>query len=760
MGVVYEVDDEAGRTFAAKTLLNLTELSRNSEAAARFVREGGGAAELSDPHIVQIIESGIDPVLGIPYFIMERMTGVDLDSLVSKVGPLHPAVAARIAIQACKGLAHAHEKGVVHRDVKPSNLFLHRDSEGKICTKICDFGVAKWSLLQQDLTRSGSMLGTPLYMSPEQATNSKRVDSRSDLWSLGMTLYHAMVGTPAYDRVGSIADLLMAIVHGDVPHLQDGAPWVHAGLARIVHGALIADPAARCPDVMTFAEALLPFAGGSDEVTQQMLGPLPASVRAHTAARAKLPTSWAPVDAPSSADTLLEMSGEQDPLLGSTLAGKYRIVRLVGKGGMGAVYEARDDKDTSVAVKVILEGSEKRPDLVRRFVREARTLTALSSPHVVRVLDADTDSGCEYPFIVMELLRGTDLESLVKKWGALEPAPVLRIFLQAARGLAEAHKNGIIHRDVKPANIFLHETVEGEVVPKLCDFGIARRTPGADESTVELTRTGGVVGSPLYMSPEQARSAKHVDARTDVWSLGMSLWEALSGRRPWEQCVSVGELIVAICTNPVTPLQEVAPWIEPDVAELVHRCLRADPAHRFASMEEVIAALEPLASGVPRLTRAVLLPVSAERRGVVAKPASSLVQGSLAGGLGSTAVRGRYLRVGAIVAALVAAGVAVKIGSGALGNHDIGPVPVVSVSAESPATSTPLVVAVQAPSASVSAEASARVVVPPKSSGKAPVVAVSATTTSPATATAAPTATATVKPAATGTGVKPMDTFQ
>ncbi len=775
MGAVYEVRDEKDQVFAAKTLLHLSELTRNTETAARFVREGGGAVELSDPHVVRFFESGIDPVLGIPYFIMERMTGIDLDSLVSKVGPLHPAVVARIAIQACKGLSHAHSRGIVHRDVKPSNLFLHREGDGPVRVKVCDFGVAKWSLLGQDLTQSGSMLGTPLYMSPEQATNSKRVDARSDVWGLAMTVYHAIAGSAAYDRVGSIADLLMAIVQGRVPHLQDSAPWVHEGIARIVHGGLIAEPASRCPSVEAFSEALLPYAGGSDELTQEMLGPLPDTVRAHAAARTRLPTSWALSSEPPCDDTLSALSGEQDPMIGRTLAERYRVVRLVGKGGMGAVYEARDPDGTAVAVKVILESSDKRSDLVRRFVREARSLTALSSPHVVRVIDADTDASSEHPFIVMELLRGTDLESLVKKWGPLEPAPVLRIFLHAARGLAEAHRAGIIHRDVKPANIFLHELVDGSVVPKLCDFGIARRTPTPEENTVELTRTGGVIGSPLYMSPEQARSAKHVDARTDVWSLGMSMWETLSGRRPWEDCFSVGELIVAICTRPVTPLQQVAPWVEPEVAELVHRCLRADPAHRVASMEALIEALEPLAARVPRLSRAVLLPVSAERRGAVARVVPAVEQASLAGALSRTSMRSRYLGAGAILTALVLVGVAVKLGSSP-SETLVEPTadPAVSSSAgsalaPSAALSSPASSSSEEPRLAAPSPDAGPVAAPPvKSVPRVVATASAAPTVTTAVATAptavAPTQTATAttpRPPPTSTsGVKPVDDFK
>jgi serine/threonine-protein kinase len=296
---------------------------------------------------------------------------------------------------------------------------------------------------------------------------------------------------------------------------------------------------------------------------------------------------------------------------------------------MGAIYAARTRDGFELAVKVILESSEaRRPEALRRFVREARVLTSIRSPYVVRVLDVDSDARREIPFIAMELLNGTDLEKLVKKWGALEPPALVRLFVQASQGLGAAHALGVVHRDVKPANIFLHELPSGEVVPKICDFGIAKRTVvSADEHTVELTRTGGMIGSPAYMSPEQAKSAKHVDARTDIWSLGISLWEGLSGRRPWEECSSVGEIIVAVCTRPVTLLQKVAPWIEPGLALAVHRCLEQEPAARYASLEELAAALEPFALQGDSLTRSMLVPVTQERRESVAAPVAVAASG-------------------------------------------------------------------------------------------------------------------------------------
>ena len=189
--------------------------------------------------------------------------------------------------------------------------------------------------------------------------------------------------------------------------------------------------------------------------------------------------------------------------------------------------------------------------------------------------------------------------------------------LQAARGIAAAHARNVVHRDIKPANLFL-QTDEERVTVKVCDFGVAKRTRGDESrrsaSTFSLTRTGGMLGSPMYMSPEQARNAKHVDGRADIWSLAVVLWEALTGKRLWGQQTSLGELIVSICTEPIARVEEAAPWVPRDLARIVHKALERDLAQRTASMQSFIAALELFAGGSDRVTHAELVGLTDERK--------------------------------------------------------------------------------------------------------------------------------------------------
>ena len=611
MGVVYEAETADATLVAIKLLFGIDVGARANDALARFKRESSVTAPVNSNHVVQVLDSGIDQDSGSPFFVMPLLTGLDLDRLIEKLGALHPTVATRIVVHACRGLAAAHAQGVIHRDIKPSNIFLDHTSDSSITAKLCDFGIAKALDSGEALTRTGSMLGTPLYMSPEQAMDAKRADARSDVWSLGMSLYHALAGEPAFGHQPDLVSLLLAIQSERPRPLQDLAPWIDPALAATVHGTLLADPGVRCPSADALLSALEPFAGGSADLGPAMLVPVPDELRAHTARRTELPQRWFVAARPSSIVAPPEQV--EDPLIGVRLADRFLLHRLIGRGGMGAVYEGTSESGDRIAVKVVPPDVFRRSqDVSRRFVREARALSSITSPHVVHVHEVDTDPRTGLPFIVMELLNGADLDKQVKRCGALDPPVAVRLFVQLCRGLAAAHARGIVHRDIKPANLHLHELPAGQIVPKICDFGVAKRilAVGAEETTVDITRSGGVLGSPVYMSPEQARNAKTVDLRTDIWSLGLSLWEALCGRRPWEGYSAVGEIIIAIWSQEVRPLTEVAPWIDAGLARVVHRALRRDADERYATAEDFAAALLPYASNAETIDRSMLVPMT------------------------------------------------------------------------------------------------------------------------------------------------------
>ncbi|XYH93830.1 serine/threonine protein kinase [Sorangium sp. So ce1128] len=299
---------------------------------------------------------------------------------------------------------------------------------------------------------------------------------------------------------------------------------------------------------------------------------------------------------------------------------KYQLTRLIGEGGMGCVYEARQlDTGEQVAVKLI-SGQKRRESATAlgRFEREARAAAGVETPHIVRVRDAGTDPATGAPYLVMEYLDGEDLGELLHRLGPLRPEVALRIIVQACLGLEKAHEARVIHRDIKPANLFLARSGDGEIVVKLLDFGIAKIKPSEGGVTTGLTTTGKMLGSPLFMAPEQIEDIRTVDYRTDIWSLGVVLYAALSGNAPHHHIASIARLFVMICTEPAPPIQDVAPWVPREVAAVVHRALQLNMSDRFQSVTEMLEAMLPLLPDGHALRQELLVAVTDSERAVIA----------------------------------------------------------------------------------------------------------------------------------------------
>ena len=311
-----------------------------------------------------------------------------------------------------------------------------------------------------------------------------------------------------------------------------------------------------------------------------------------------------------------------DPLIGKTLDGRYRVSRVIGGGGMGAVYEAlHEGTGRRLAIKVISTGDiTKNEALVGRFQREAKAAGSIDTQHIAQVLDTGRDSESGLPFMAMELLNGEDLQQFFRRVGPIPPELALRIAAQACIGLQKAHEARVVHRDIKPANLFLAQRDEGQVIVKVLDFGIAKiKMDQANTTDTDgLTRTGSMLGSPLYMSPEQARGHKTIDHRADIWSLGVVLYQALTGRTPHHEIEALGELIITICASPPRPVQDFAPWVPGEVAAVVHGALRLAPEERFQTASAMLDAIKALLPNGWNLTQDMLIGVSEEERAQVA----------------------------------------------------------------------------------------------------------------------------------------------
>ncbi len=299
---------------------------------------------------------------------------------------------------------------------------------------------------------------------------------------------------------------------------------------------------------------------------------------------------------------------------GSLFAGKYRIERLLGAGGMGTVLKARDIRsDTPIALKVLHPRIAGKGSIVTRFHREARVTSWLKSEHVTRVLDSgivvDANSMATH-YLAMELLEGSDLRHLVLGEGALSVEDAAEYVSQACVALSEAHALGLVHRDLKPANMIRCTREDGSVILKLLDFGIAKFTSAnVAGDDVEITSSSTMMGSRRYTAPEQMLDAKSVDARADIWSLGVILYFLLTEAPPFDE-ESELDTSLAVLTQPHKPIRELRPDVPEELGAVVDKCLQKHRENRFSNVAELARALEPFAASTSKSEPRIQLSVT------------------------------------------------------------------------------------------------------------------------------------------------------
>lgn len=284
----------------------------------------------------------------------------------------------------------------------------------------------------------------------------------------------------------------------------------------------------------------------------------------------------------------------------AVVAGKFKVERIIGSGGVGLVVAAKHlQLGETVALKFLLPSAARDKNDLARFFREAQAAVRLKNEHVARIIDVGkADDGS--PFMVMEYLEGQDLGKLLRSHGALSVYEAVDYLLQVCEAVAEAHSLGIIHRDLKPSNFFMSRRRDGSVLIKVLDFGIAKAKLELEPEDVRLTETRSLLGSPVYMSPEQVRSARSVDQRSDIWSLGVSLYELLTDSVPFGGD-SVTAVAAAVTSDPVPPILERRQDLPAGLVRVIEQCLQKPADLRYPSVADLAEALLPFGPEDARL---------------------------------------------------------------------------------------------------------------------------------------------------------------
>ncbi len=533
----------------------------------RFLREAQVVARLEHPHIIPVYSAG--QLDNLYWFAMRLVEGRTLQEELAGRLPLNTGV--RYLADIAGALAYAHDRGLVHRDVKPANILI---ADG--AAFLTDFGLVR-RLEGSSFTTTGTMLGTPLYFSPEQA-RIERATPLSDLFALGIILYEVATGRHPFSSAGSRELILRKISLAEAEPPLEAPP----ALARVIERSLRLKPEDRYP--------------GGRELARDLLACLPLP---EPAIERPSPTSAGPPARSSSvlieplpamaATTISPAAGPQGRPFG-----RFRLFDLLGHGGMGVVYKAKQaELERWVAIKLLHTEDEADPESVARFLLEARAAARLEHPNNVPIYEVGEIEGKHY--LTMDYVEGPPLRKLADE-RAIPPRRALEIVRDVARAIQYAHERGLVHRDLKPENILLD--VSGRAV--VTDFGLAKDLSRPRDG---MTETGRILGTPAYMPPEQAGGrAGEVTVRGDIYSLGAVLYHLFAGRAP-HSGESPLQVLASVTTADPEPPRRVNPDVPPDAETICLKAMDKDPERRYETAGAMADDLDRFLRGEPIAAR-------------------------------------------------------------------------------------------------------------------------------------------------------------
>lgn len=525
-----------------------TQFAESEDFVNRFIREAKILAKLHHPNLVELYEFGT--LENNQFFmVLEFLRGESALQRIQRIQRIPIQHALRIIREAAMGLGAAHQKGIIHRDLSPDNLFLVQMEPGVETTKVIDFGIARPTAKEtQRFTRTNMFIGKLEYVSPElcgQLSEDEEVDHRADIYSLGVTLYHMLTGklpftsnTPQgfmYKHLNENAAPLSS--HVDCgpfpPELDHFVAKAMAKLRQNRHASM--------------KEVI--------DHLNQIESSLTPTIHA---------TGW---------------TASELPTPGSFFANRYLIEKRIGEGGMGTVFKATDRMlDISVAIKALNRELVSNPTNLSRLKREVILARKVAHPNVCRLYDIGEAGGVHY--VSMEFVEGQTLSEILHRQGSLPEQQAIEIMRQVLNALGAAHSERIIHRDLKPQNIMIDRTGRAMMM----DFGISF----SDEAG-HLTQTGMMVGTPRYMAPEQFKEQAS-DPRADLYSAGIILYEMVTGRAPFDARTPASMMYAHLNTPPPPPSQFC--HVSPQLESIILKALEKDPAKRFQNTQEFISAFD------------------------------------------------------------------------------------------------------------------------------------------------------------------------